>query len=722
MKALSIGVGLFGILALVTAITSSDAPTMVLAVAALVCTVTTFCASGISSFLRIFIGVFSIETIVFGLVVLTGRSGLWPADYVDYQPSYLLPLTITIFSILVYAVSRITVVRQITRIADRYFNATGATTVRVWPFAPVTVRERTAAISMVVLLVLLNQVQSAMLLRLNIFNRDLFNAVQDRDAAAFWQQVLVVFTPWTLGYAASRVIEFFAQSVLVIRWRRWLTDHFITRWLSGHAHYRMSLTAAGADNPDQRIQEDVNRFIDGGSGGSGGTDGSFTSTGSVTSYGLYSYSVLLIFTLSNLVTFSATLWGVSENFTLPGTDIVVPGFLFWVVLVYAAGGTLIAHLIGRPLIGLFFERQHMEANMRFALARLREHTEEIALLNGESLEQAALGRRFADLVANFVALVRRRMKLLGFTAAFDQLQQIPPVLVTAPYYFAGRIQLGVMVQAADAFGKAADAMAFFITYYTTLAEFKSAVDRLSSFDAAIERAHALDHVLGAAGPRRVPAPAGGGIGLENVNVALPDGRNVVTAPALTLAGGESVLLTGPSGAGKSTLFRAVAGIWPYGGGAVRIPQGARVMIVPQRSYIPIAPLRAAVAYPAEPGVYGDDAIRKALEDVRLGGLTKELDREDVWSQRLSGGEQQRIAIARALLMRPDWLFLDEASSALDEKLEAEIYALLAERLPATTIVSTGHRSTLAAFHERRLAMTPEGDHFTVQDEAKVAAE
>jgi vitamin B12/bleomycin/antimicrobial peptide transport system ATP-binding/permease protein len=707
MKPLSIGVGLFGILALVVAATVGDATAALLGATALLCAFTTFNASAISSFLKIFVAIFSTETIVFGLAVLAGATGLWPADYAEYLPPESLSVTVAIFSILVYLVARLKVVRQITRIADRYFEATDRTEARVWPFRPFTATEGAVAIGMVVFLVLLNQVQVGITVRLSFFSRDWLNAIQNRDAAAFWQQLLFVFTPWAFLSVAGGVVEFFTQGMLVIRWRRWLTDHLIGRWLANHAHYHISLAGTQADNPDQRIQEDVSRFINGGS------------DGATTAYGLYSYSLLLISTVSTLVSFSIVLWGISESFTLPGTDIKTPGLLFWVALVYAAVGTLVSHWIGRPLISLFFERQHVEANFRFSLARLREYTEQVALLGGEGAERASLGRSFGAVIANFTALIRRRVKLLVFTQTFGQTQEIIPYVLTAPFFFAGQIQFGAMSQAADGFKTVAEALTFFINYYTSLAGFKSVVDRLSSFDDAIEHAHRLN----TAGPQHLPAPAGAGkIDLENVDIALPDGRHTVSAPALTLAGGENVLLSGPSGAGKSTLLRAIAGIWPYGGGTIRIPEGARMMVVPQKPYIPIAPLREAVAYPSAPGAYGDDAIRKALEDVHLSNLAGQLDREDVWSQRLSGGEQQRIALARALLMRPDWLFLDESTSALDEKLEAEMYAVLAERLPATTLISIGHRSTLAALHHRRLGMEPQGDHFALRDDARVAAE
>jgi len=705
MKYLSIGVGLFGVIALVVAATGEDATMAVLGVSALLCAFTTFHSAALSSFLKVFVGIFSTETIVFGLAVLAGKVEAWPGAYAAYMPPESLPLSVAIFSLLVYLIARIQVVQQITRIADRYFDASEQAQARIWPFQPFTAMERRIAVAMVVSLVLINQAQVGITVRLSFFNRDWFNAIQNRDAAMFWQQLLLVFTPWAFVYVASAVVEFFVQNMLVIRWRRWLTDDFVSRWLAVHTHYRIRLFAYETDNPDQRIAEDVSRFIN------GGTDGANTA------FGLYSFSILLIATLSSLVSFGIVLWGLSEKFTVPGTDINIPGFLFWVAFIYAAAGTLITHLIGRPLIRLYFERQHMEADFRFSLARLREYTEQVALLSGEGAEQNMIGRRFGALIANFVALVHRRMQVTAFTTTFGQLSPIIPYVFTAPFYFAGAIDLGVMTQTATVFGNVAEAMTFFVNYYTSLAGFKSVVDRLNSFDQAIEDALALSR----GGPTLAAATAPA-VALQDLHVALPDGRRIVEAKDVTLTGGENVLLTGPSGSGKSTLFRAISGIWPYGDGRIDIPAGANVMVVPQKPYIPIATLRAAVTYPAVAGTYPDDAIRKALADARLGGLVDQLDREDVWSQRLSGGEQQRLALARALLMRPDWLLLDESTSALDEKLEAEVYAALAERLPKTTIISIGHRSTLGAFHRRHLEMAPQGDHFTPRDEVLAAAE
>jgi len=502
------------------------------------------------------------------------------------------------------------------------------------------------------------------------------------------------------------VIEFFTQSMLVIRWRRWLTEHFVSRWLAHHNHYRISLFAGQTDNPDQRIAEDVFRFINGGSDGSS------------TAYGIYDFSLLLISTLSSLVSFSIVLWNLSKSFSLPGTDIVVPGFLFWVALMYAASGTLVTHLIGRPLIGLYFQRQHREANFRFSLARLREYTEQVALLGGEVAEEKMVGGTFVALIDNYVDLVYRRMRVTAFTQTFGQISPIIPFVFTAPFYFARKIELGVMTQTAGAFAQVANALTFFVNYYTYLAGFKSVVDRLNSFDRAIEEAQSLSH----AGPVRVALPSGTPrIDLEDIDLSLPDGRHVIKTGHLVLTSGQRVALSGPSGSGKSTLFRAISGIWPYGEGRILSPEGLHVMVVPPRPYIPISTLRAAVTYPAVPGTHSDDDIRKALVDARLGGLVEELDREDVWSQRLSSGEQQRLALARALLMRPDWLFLDESTSAVEEELEAELYATLAQRLPKTTIVSIGHRAAVVGLHERHLIMTPEDDHFTLRDADQVAA-
>ena len=560
--------------------------------------------------------------------------------------------------------------------------------------------------AMVVFLVLINQAEVAITVRLNFFNRAWFDAIQNRNESVFWQQLLLIFTPYAFTYVAMTVVEFFVQSMLVVRWRTWLTDHFVSRWLNAHNHYRISLVEGQTDNPDQRIQEDIFRFINGGSDGSN------------TSYGLYDFSILLISTVTTLVSFSVVLWSLSQSFTLPGTNIALPGFLFWVALIYAASGTLITHLIGRTLIPLYFQRQHREADFRFSLARLREYTEQVALLGGENAERTLLGGSFGALIANWLAVIFRRMRVIAFTQMFGQLSPIIPFTFTAPFYFARKIELGTMTQTAQAFAHVSTALTFFVNYYTYLASFKSVVDRLNSFDAAIDTAQGLSD----AGPAPIAAPAGASaIDVDDLDLSLPEKGPIVEVDHLELQGRQTVALSGPSGSGKSTLFRAIAGIWPFGRGRISRPAGARLMVVPPKPYIPIGALRAAVTYPAIPGTYQDDDIRTALADAHLSHLVDELDHEEVWSQRLSSGEQQRLALARALLMRPDWLFLDESTSAVDEKLEAQLYAVLARRLPETTIISIGHRSAVVALHERHLEMTPEADHFTLRDAAKAVA-
>ncbi len=675
MKTLGGGVGAFAILAALAAGRTGDDFLYVVAAVAALCAAATWASASISSFLKIFVAIFSAETIVFGLATLGVRAGLWPDQFKEYLPPDSLPLTVALFSILVYLVAGRPTVREMTRIADRYFDQSKWGTARIWPFLPFTAMERRIAVAMVVFLVLINQAQVAITVRLSFFNRDFFNAIQAKDAAAFWQLLLWVFTPWAFVYVLSAVVEFVVQSMLVIRWRKWLTDFYVSHWLSDHAHYRMSLVGA-ADNPDQRIAEDVNRFIDGGNLG----------------YGVYSYSILLISTLSSLVSFSIVLWELSGNYAFPGTSLVIPGFLFWVALIYASIGTLVTHLIGRSLVGLYFVRQRVEADFRFSLARLREYAEQVALLSGERAEQSALGRRFGAVISNYLEIVHRRKQLMAFTATYGQISPIIPYVFTAPFYFAGKIQLGIMSQTAGAFGRVEGALTFFISYYTSLAEFKSVLDRLAFFDSSIDAALAA----GKNGPRVGPAATtDGALELNHVRVELPNGQPIVTADGLRFLPGESALITGPSGSGKSTLLRAASGIWPYGSGDIATPEGATALVLPQRPYLPNGSLRAAVSYPAEPGSYSDDAIRDALDAARLGALKERLNDEDIWSQRLSGGEQQRLAIARALLAQPDWLLLDEATAALDEKLEAEIYQAIAERLPGTTVISIGHRSTLA---------------------------
>ena len=693
MKQLSIGVAIAAAIALVAGITkggvdvlglAADPTLLSIGAVGLMLALTTFRSPPISPFLRVFSTIFAVEYVVTAAAYVAVQAGWWPPSFSELAPPASLPITVAIFGLLLHLISFIPVIRQITRLADPYFVTNERGDLQIGGFGARQVTERRVASSLIVALVVINQLQVGINIRLSFFNRDWFNAIQNKDSAAFWSLLFGVFCFWAAIAVVSGLVEYYTESVLKIRWRRWMTERYYGLWLDDGSLYRAALVGQAADNPDQRIAEDVRNFLN----------------------STYAYSISLLSTVSTLVSFSIILWTIPADFTVPGTDITVPGLPFWVALVLSLVGTWLTHLIGKPLVRLDFRQERYEADFRFALARLREYGEQVALLRGENAERRILGGRFGSIVSNFYAIVSRTLKLLTFTATYFQANVVIPYIIIAPYFFLGKITLGQMTQTAGAFGRVESALTFFIARYQSLASYKAVVERLTTFRAAIDEARRV----GAKPPRiERTKHSGRDLVLRDLILSLPDGREIVCARRLTLEAGTTTLVSGPSGSGKSTLFRAISGIWPYGRGTIDRPADATVMLLPQRPYVPSGTLRTAVAYPSVAGAYSDKAVREALELARLAPLACEIDSEDNWPQRLSGGEQQRLAIARAILGRPDWLFLDEATSALDEKLEAEIYRMLSEVLPNTTIVSIGHRSTLIALHRRHIEMEPGQD-------------
>jgi putative ATP-binding cassette transporter len=523
-----------------------------------------------------------------------------------------------------------------------------------------------------------------LLVLLNEWNREFFNAIQDKDFGSFGT-LLIQFCVLAAVYIVGAVYKLYFTQMLQMRWRIWLTHRFVGRWLQHQAYYRLELADTRTDNPDQRISEDLNSF-----------------TSDTLSLGLG-----LLSSVVTLVSFISILWVISGplNFVVGGVPVEIPGYMVWVAIGYAFVGSILAHLIGRPLIGLSFQQQRLEADFRYSLVRVRENAEGIAMYGGETPERTGLMGRVERIRLNWWQLMRFTKRLTFMTVGYAQIADIFPILVAAPRYFSGAISLGVLTQIGNAFGQVQGSLSWFIESYSQVAGWKAVVDRLLTFEAALEAAEA-------AGSRaeRIEIERNGfqAVRANHLNLALPNGESVVSDLSLDVEPGERLLIDGPTGVGKSTLFRAIAGIWPYGSGQIEMPADANLLFLPQRPYIPIGTLRAAVAYPTAAVNFTDAEVADALTAVGLPALTGRIEESQNWSIQLSGGEQQRLALARALLNKPDWLFLDEATAALDEASERELYALLEARLPNTTIVSIAHRTNLIALHDRHVTLSESG--------------
>ncbi|WP_028351535.1 ABC transporter ATP-binding protein/permease [Bradyrhizobium murdochi] len=532
---------------------------------------------------------------------------------------------------------------------------------------------------------------------INQWNARFYNALQDRNWDSFVSEI-IYFCVVVSIFVVLAVYQLYLNQWLQIRWRRWMTAQYLGDWLHQANHYRMQLQGDAADNPDQRMTDDVKLFVD----------------------RTLNIGLGLLNSIVTLASFVGILWGLSNAAPLHllGQDFAIPGYLVWGALIYSVLGTILTHLIGWPLVGLDFRQQQYEADFRFNLVRVRENSEQIALLHGEQAERERLLVRFGRVVENWLGIMSRTKKITAFTASYNQASVVFPYVLVAPAYFAEKIQLGGMMQTASAFSNVQGALSFFITIYRQLAEWQAVVNRLDGFEAGIVAAGEL-----ATRSERIHVvKAGeGAIDLKGLALRLPNGTPLVNADGFSLRRGERTLVTGPSGSGKSTLFRAIAGIWPFGSGSITVPAGATLMMLPQRPYFPTGTLRAAVEYPAKEGAFTTGQISQTLELVGLPKLASQLDEHGHWNRTLSLGEQQRLGLARALLHVPQYLFLDEATASLDEPSEAALYRLLEAKLPATTIISIGHRSTLDVFHDRNVVLARAGDGFALQDNKSAAA-
>lgn len=537
--------------------------------------------------------------------------------------------------------------------------------------------ERWIALALLAVIIALNLGEVYLNVLFNDWNNDFYNSFQTVNKTAF-AQALIRFSCLATIFIIVAVYKTYLNQMLRIKWRKWMTTDYLANWLGKQNYYRMQLFGGKLDNPDQRISDDIEQFI-------------------ALTLGL---SLGLLSAVVTLFSFLHILWKLSGDlsFTIGTTPITIPGYMVWVAIVYAIIGTWITFKIGQPLRRLNFEQQHFEANFRFSLVRLRENTESIAFYKGEPQESAIFHTRFGQVVDNFWQIMKRQKMLNWFTSGYGQIAVIFPFVVAAPRFFAKQIQLGGLMQTASAFGHVQGALSFIIDSFTSIATWEAVIERLSGFTHSIELAEA--HATPPAGFLHTTIPDKI-INAQNLTLKLPNGKILLSDLNLTLKPGDSLLITGASGVGKSTVLRALSGLWPFVEGSLSVPEHATMLFLPQKPYLPLGSLASVLSYPSATPA-NDDDLCAMLQLCKLEKLVDALHHTENWSHMLSLGEQQRIAFARILLTKPDFVFMDEATSAVDEALEVHLYNLLKEKLPNTAIVSVGHRSTLKQWHKNEL--------------------
>ncbi|WP_126879341.1 ABC transporter ATP-binding protein/permease [Paraburkholderia kururiensis] len=546
--------------------------------------------------------------------------------------------------------------------------------------------DRWRARGLLVLVIAMNMTMVAANVWFNSWQRTFFDAIQQYNYPVFIK-ALLQFTVIALALILLGSYRTYFQQMLEFRWRAWLTTKYQREWLGERTYYRIERDNL-ADNPDQRVSVDLQDLA---------------STTLQLSLGLLSTTVTLF-------SFVVILWNISGplSFAVFGATISIPGYMVWAALIYAMVGSYVTHKVNHPLVSINYQRQRVEADYRFTLIRIRENAEPIALYQGEESEEKALKGVFDHIRDNWRLIMRYTRRLNIVTITYGQLAVVFPYIAAAPKYFSHAISFGVYQQVTGAFGTVSDSFSWFINNYDSLAAWRATVNRLREFRRVMIEQHLRESVVGGTehGGINIRMTDEKCIDVRDLRLLYPNGAPLANIGSFSIAPKSRWLVRGPSGSGKSTLMRALSGLWPFGEGVIETPVGAKLMFLPQRSYIPIGTLKAALAYPSNADTFTDEACREALTACNLAALAHRLEESAHWERTLSPGEQQRLAAVRALLHRPDFLFLDEATSSLDPDNEASIYTLLNQRLPDVAIVSVAHRKSLEAFHDQTLFVEP----------------